>query len=122
MRITFVVDFERDVQRPVYGLLIRSVEGIFLYGTNSLLATGRHAEPASAGSRCVAMFEFRMMLNAGTYLVSLGVSDEEENGELVPLDRRYDALLIPVAHAREGGPGLTDLDARFELLQRAASA
>ena len=120
-RISFKVEFERDVERPVYGLLIKTLEGIYLYGTNSSLAkpNPRPERVANGDSRVVA-FTFPLMLNAGAYLISVGVSDEQDDGETVPMDRRYDSVLFTVSH-RYSGSGIMDMDAEFEVVATGAA-
>jgi homopolymeric O-antigen transport system ATP-binding protein len=118
LRVSFKVKFDRAVERPVYGILLKTIEGVFVYGTNSMLArssTG-YTGPAEAASVHVAAFSFPLMLNAGGYLLSLGISEELGTGELVPLDRRYDSVLFSVSHETPV-IGLVDLDAGFELSQ-----
>ncbi|MFZ5592643.1 MAG: ABC transporter ATP-binding protein [Bacillota bacterium] len=116
VRISFKVFFKKDVQRPVYGLLIKTIEGIYLYGTNCRLANpGSRSKPVCAGDVRIAAFEFPLMLNQGAYLISLGVSEEREQGEFVPLDRRYDSIIMTV-HNENAGTGLLDLKATFLLI------
>ena len=115
VRVSFKVEFERDVERPVYGLLIKTLEGIYLYGTNSRLARPNpRPESVGVGQSLVVAFTFPLMLNAGAFLVSVGVSDERDDGETVPLDRRYDSVLFTVSHLHSGS-GIMDMDARFEV-------
>jgi lipopolysaccharide transport system ATP-binding protein len=115
LRIAFKVHFEREIGRPVFGLLIKTYDGVYLYGTNSQLAK-RDGRPqhVSADEVQVAVFDFPLVLNAGAYLISVGVSEEQDQGELVPLDRRYDAILITVVN-ESAGSGLLDLGAVFHL-------
>jgi lipopolysaccharide transport system ATP-binding protein len=113
VNISYQVVFDRDVMRPVFGLLIKSHDGVFLYGTNSRLSeTEEESEPCQAGSMVVVNFEFPWHLNTGAHLVSLGVSEERGEGNLAPLDRRYDAILLNTANSRAGS-GIIDLGARF---------
>ncbi|MFO1305821.1 MAG: ABC transporter ATP-binding protein [Burkholderiales bacterium] len=93
LRIAMQVAFERDVESPVYGLLIKTHDGVFLYGTNSSIANGP-APGVRAGDVVACEFAIPSGLNSGSYLVSLGVSESAPGGELVPLDRRYDSLLL----------------------------
>ena len=112
--ISFKVSFERYVERPVFGLLLKTIDGVFVYGTNSQLA--RSVEPVRAvhaGTVHSVSFSFPLMANSGGYLLSVGISEELDSGELVPLDRRYDSILILVTHATPVA-GLVDFDAGFE--------
>jgi lipopolysaccharide transport system ATP-binding protein len=122
LRVSFKVKFARAVPRPVYGLLLKTIDGVFVYGTNSTLArsTG-YPEPVAAGSVHVASFTFPLMLNPGGYLLSVGISEELDTGELVPLDRRYDSVLFSVSHDNPTA-GLVDLHAKFELTHAGIAA
>jgi lipopolysaccharide transport system ATP-binding protein len=119
-KISFRVAFEREVSRPVFGLLIKSHDGVFLYGTNSRLSENdERASSCAAGSSVVANFEFPWQFNSGAHLISVGVSEERGESELAPLDRRYDAVLVQTTNHRTGS-GIVDLGARFVSTRRDA--
>ncbi|HEV8501171.1 MAG TPA: ABC transporter ATP-binding protein [Casimicrobiaceae bacterium] len=115
-RIVMRVDFERDVDEPVYGLLIRTHDGVFLFGTNSRIASKTPVPPARKGGRADVEFVLPANLNSGAFLLSLGVSEPDPAGELVPLDRRYDSILIRVVHDNPVW-GLVDLEARCRVVE-----
>lgn len=116
--ISFKVIFDRVVERPVFGLLIKSHDGVFLYGTNSRLSeSDEKASLYEAGSSVVVSFEFPWQFNTGAHLISVGVSEERGESELVPLDRRYDAILVQTTNHRTGS-GILDLGARFSSTRR----
>lgn len=110
--IKYRVFFERDVERPVFGLLIKSHEGLYLYGTNSALADGGFKQRVSQGNCIVASFELPWHFNEGTHLLSFGVSEQHGESELVPLDRRYDSVMVHTINERKGS-GMLDLGASF---------
>ena len=113
----FKVRFDSDFDEVVPGFLIKTIEGIFLYGTNSFLSTeGRVSVSARAGDVKVFKFSLPMMLNEGYYLVSFGISSGNPLQELVPLDRRYDSVMI---HVRRSQPfwGIVDMQGSFELCE-----
>lgn len=111
--ITFAVRFNVPVRNPVYGLLIKTVEGVFVYGTNSRIAGARVMEERrfDIGDVDQVAFSLRFRLARGNYLLSVGVS-EERGGELEPLDRRYDSILVSVHNPVEVW-GLADLGAGY---------
>lgn len=116
-RFELRVAFDEDVDSVVIGFLIKSLEGLFLYGTNSFLAGGSGQRiSARAGEVQVFSFAMPVRLNAGDYLVSFGVSSGDPEQELIPLDRRYDAVLLKVG-CEQPFWGLTDLSAVFEAEQ-----
>lgn len=114
-KLSYRVVFEREVVRPVFGLLVKSHDGVFLYGTNSHLSESdglKNIYPA--GSTAVANFEFPWQFNAGAHLISVGVSEARGEGDLLPLDRRYDAIMVTTDNPRQGS-GIVDLGAQFTL-------
>ncbi len=113
----FKVRFDADFESVVPGFLIKTLEGIFLYGTNSYIATqGRTYISARAGEVKVFRFSLPLALNEGSYLVSFGISAGDPLRQLVPLDRRYDSVLLNVGRALQFW-GIVDLQASFCCLQ-----
>jgi lipopolysaccharide transport system ATP-binding protein len=113
----FKVRFDRDFDEVVPGFLIKTLEGIFLYGTNSFISTqGRITVSAKAGEVKVFKFSLPLTLNGGCYLVSFGISSGNPLQELIPLDRRYDSVMI---HVGQEVPfwGIVDLEATFDLVK-----
>ncbi len=112
----FKVRFDADFNNVVPGFLIKTLEGIFLYGTNSFISSqGRENISASAGDVKVFRFSLPLTLNEGHYLVSFGVSSGNPLQELIPLDRRYDSVLIHVGRALQFW-GIVDMEASFHAL------
>ena len=108
----FKVRFDRDYTDLTPGFLIKTHDGIFLYGTNSFLAgEGKKTITAKAGQVMVFQFLLPVSLNAGHYLVSFGISSGPQE-LLEPLDRRYDSVLITVERS-VGFWGMVDLNAQF---------
>ena len=105
--------FLADVANPVYGLLVKTVEGVMVYGMNSRMDPVAAPEPARrTGEIVVFSFTFPAALAQGNYLLSIGVSSDPLAGDIVPLDRRYDVLLLKVLNRRPLW-GIADLNARF---------
>ena len=99
----------------VPGFLIKTLEGLCLYGTNSSLAScKREIISVLAGDIFVFRFSLSLALNEGDYLVSFGVSARGINEQFVPLERRYDSVIINVQQSREF-QGLINLDATFRI-------
>ena len=109
--------FHEAYESVVAGFLIKSLEGLFLYGINSFLAgAGGQRMSAQAGEVKVFKFSMPLRLNAGDYLVSFGVSSGDPRQELVPLDRRYDSVLLKVGCEKPFW-GIADLDSSFEVVR-----
>ena len=113
----FKVRFDRDFDEVVPGFLIKTMEGIFLYGTNSFVSSdGRVSVSGRAGDVNVFKFSLPMSLNEGYYLVSFGISSGNPLQELVPLDRRYDSVMVHVCRSMPFW-GITDMQASFEMCE-----
>lgn len=118
----FKVRFDADFDNVVPGLLIKTLEGIFLYGTNSFVSSqGRERITARAGDVKVFGFSLPLTLNEGHYLISFGVSAGDPLQELTPLDRRYDSVLLHVGRALQFW-GIVDLEASFSYMEPQAEA
>ena len=112
----FTVRFDSDFDQVVPGFLLKTLEGIFLYGTNSYLSSrGTAHHSAQAGSVQTYRFSMPMALNEGHYLVSFGISSGDPRQDLVPLDRRYDSVLIHVGRDVQFW-GIADLRATYQQL------
>lgn len=116
----FKILFEEDFDSIVPGMLIKTIEGIFLYGTNSFLSSeSERTLSVKAGEVMVCRFSFPVPLNEGHYLVSFGVSSGNPLGELVPLDRRYDSIILDVSRPMQFW-GIVDMNAKFAVAEKAA--
>lgn len=117
LRFAFRCIFKEDFDNVVPGLMIKTLDGIFVYGTNSLILNeGRQRISVRAGEDRVFEFSLSFALNAGDYLVSLGVAAGDSVESLMPLDRRYDSIII--TSTREVAfTGLVDLGADLVVYQ-----
>ncbi len=121
-KVMMKVHFERDFESVVPGFLLKTLEGVFLYGTNGFLASGGEvALSPRAGDVIVCSFTLPLSVNEGHYLVSLGISSGDPTGELVPLDRRYDSIMIDVSRPMQFW-GIVDLHAEFTLEGQSSDA
>jgi homopolymeric O-antigen transport system ATP-binding protein len=114
------VRFLDDVAMPVFGFSIKTIEGLMLTGCNSRdqgLGFGSRYRAVSAGEIVVCRFRFRPRIDSGNYLLSVGMS-EDHNGDLEPLDRRWDSVLIKVDRR---GPyfGMVNIGADCQLINAA---
>lgn len=107
--LTFSVHFFEDLFRPIFGITLKTKEGIFVCGTNSeLLAIEEIREHGHKGTSATISATFKCNLAQGDYFISLGVATR--NGEeIIPHDRRYDSIHIHVAPT-SSFYGLADLN------------
>lgn len=113
VEIYLKAQFDEDYESVVPGLLIKTLEGIFVYGTNSLISTfGTSQVCVRKNEVLVFKFSFPLLLNKGDYLISLGISSGLETETLTGLDRRYDSVILGVS-STASFPGLVDFQAEF---------
>lgn len=111
------IRFRDAVATPVFGFLIKNLGGLMLSGCNSRdagKAWGSRYRPVAAGETVICKFGFSPRFESGDYLMSLGVS-EDHSGELTPLDRRYDSILVKIEN-REANYGLVDIGAQCDFV------
>ncbi|ECI0413543.1 ABC transporter ATP-binding protein [Salmonella enterica subsp. salamae] len=105
--------FEHDFDCVVPGLLIKTLDGLFLYGTNSFVASeGCENISVSRGDVRVFKFSLPLDLNSSDYLLSFGISEGNPQTDMTPLDRRYDSIILHVTRNMDFW-GVIDLKATF---------
>lgn len=113
----FKVIVKDEVKNLVPGILIKTVDGMILYGSNSIVASyGKEMISAAIGEVKIFTFSLPLSLNEGDYLVSFGISEGSNLEDLIPLDRRYDSVLLHVLSSKKH-VGVIDLNASFEQAQ-----
>ena len=105
--------FERDVDNVIYGFLIKTVDGVNVYGTNSVKLEHDYHN-VRLGDVVDCEFSVPIMLNTGKYFISFGVTDGSNPTEDKPLDGRYDCIMIVVVH-HDPIWGRMDLGASFNI-------
>lgn len=112
----FKVRFDVDFESVVPGFLIKTLDGVFLYGTNSFVSSrGQSTISVRAGDIRMFRFSLPLNLNAGDHLVSFGISSGNPlMGDLLPLDRRYDSVMLKISRVVQFW-GLSDMQATFNI-------
>lgn len=114
LTIKIAVQFRRTIIRPVFGLTIKTKEGITVYGVNTVDNAPEHIDDiGNANTVAQISFEFVSRLAPGDYFVSLGVASMQA-GELVPHDRRYDSIHLQIEPSQKFH-GLADLSASIQI-------
>jgi lipopolysaccharide transport system ATP-binding protein len=101
------VHFLERVDNVVYGLTVKTVDGVTVYGTNTM----RKKLPGLIGEKDVSSvirFSFVPRLLSGDYFISIGVAVEDELGVSQAVDRRYDMIHLHVEGNRDAF-GIADL-------------
>jgi lipopolysaccharide transport system ATP-binding protein len=112
-----VVKFLESLRRPIFGITIKTKEGVAVYGTNTeLLEIEKFKSTGGAGEVVIVKIKFVCRLAPGDYFISLGVATSQGE-EITPHDRRYDSIhfqVLPVTTFF--GLVNTDLDITVEEL------
>lgn len=104
-----------SVDRLVFGLQIRTVDGLVAYSTNTFVSL-HFLTSITAGETRIVRFDLRCALLPGQYFLTLGVSRFEEGGEeVVAIDRRMDSVILTVFGDNNHTNGLADMEARISL-------
>lgn len=114
------IRFRDAVATPVFGFFMKNIKGLMLTGCNSRDAGdgfGARYRPVAVGETVVCCFRFNPKFESGNYLLSVGIA-EDHSGDLHPLDRRYDSVLVKV-ESRQPFFGLVNIGAQCELINTA---
>lgn len=110
--LKYRVLFKSSVRYPVFAFLIKTMEGISLYGTDTI-SLGEQAEVYEAGDSIEVLFRLENHLAAGTYFINCGVRDEYGENSIF-LHRRVDVAMFKVRQKTDvGQAGLVNLAAIF---------
>jgi len=107
IRIHMSACFLEPVAAPIYGLTVKTVDGVTVYGANSRLLK-KHCSSVAAGQIKRICYEVTLNLVAGDYFISLGIASDDSEHDNIPLDRRYDLIHLRVQDAGQGF-GIADL-------------
>lgn len=99
VKIVLCVYFQEPHHSLIYGVTVKTVEGVAVFGSNTELLNTRVVD-ASKGDTVRVEFEMNLMLIPGEYFFSIGIVSKENPPEELVLDRRYDLFRIYI----EGDP------------------
>ena len=107
------IRFFANMFRPIFGVTIKTKEGVTVYGSNSeALASPSFKDIGGSGTVVIVEASFACRLAAGDYFISLGVA-ERKGEEIIPHDRRYDSIYLQV-RTEPRFFGLADLDLKMQ--------
>ncbi|MGK5092973.1 ABC transporter ATP-binding protein [Deltaproteobacteria bacterium TL4] len=111
IQLYFKIKFHKAVTLPVYGVTLKTLGGVEIYGNNTLFEQiPVKAQPEEAVA--VIHVRFKMSVVAGDYFLNLGIAEKAESGEVIALDRRYDLIHLKVLQTSQCF-GLVDFEAKF---------
>lgn len=115
--LALTVVFHKSFSFPIYGLTIKTPDGVIVYGSNSRdFRGGPLKKPVEAGEMTKVVMVLNQNLGSGDYMMSVGVA-VDILGEIIPLDRRYDSIHIVVENPGCQSVGLADFGMAVELFQ-----
>ncbi|MGC2423993.1 MAG: ABC transporter ATP-binding protein [Nitrospirota bacterium] len=90
----FEVAFKDHVEFPIYGFIVKTKDGLTVYGLNTWHG-GVPVSPKAPGESVTVEFSLGMDVGAGDYFLSAGVA-ELAGEDVNPVDRRYDLAYLNV--------------------------
>ena len=110
--LALAIQFDQAVHRPILGVAVKNKEGVTVYATNSeMLDANDIPLLGEAGTTVRIDLNFTCVMGAGDYFISLGVASRD-GSEVIPHDRRYDAIHLHVLGSSFVGFSNLDLQMR----------
>lgn len=107
--------FHATLDRLVFGMRVRTVEGAVVYSSNTFVS-GSRLYSCDAGTSVVVEFDLRCSLLPRQYFVTVGVSRFDAKGvEILAVDRRSDSIVLTVLGGNTHAEGLADLEAKISV-------
>lgn len=107
--VCYLASFYEEIDGPVVAMLIKTLEGIALYGTDSK-SLGKPLSEVGPDTKHLVRFRMSCHLAAGTYFLNCGIRDRVDAGHF--LHRRVDSMMFKVTKEVDTGQaGLVNLGA-----------
>lgn len=111
--VCYTVTIHEEACRPVVAMLIKTLEGIALYGTDSV-SLAKPIPTGSFGKKLLVRFRMRCDLAEGVYFLNCGIRDGVDAATFY--HRRVDVLMFKVRKCDDfGQAGLVNLNAKLSL-------
>jgi hypothetical protein len=108
--------FCRNVDMPIIGFTVKTLEGVEIFGTNTFLM-GKKVKSASQGQICIYRFSFSLQVNPSDYFFNIGVAEADGTRGGAVLDiRRSIAHCVVTLNRERSFDGLLDLAPSFEIV------
>ena len=105
-------EFYKDVESPIITMTIKDFNGKEICGTNTSFLK-KYTGKCHKGEKYECEFKQKLRLSPGKYTLSISCTRINAQGELVPLNRNYDALIFEVM-SKKAFVGYYDLDSKVE--------
>jgi lipopolysaccharide transport system ATP-binding protein len=109
------VRFNEAVQKPIFAMMLKTVEGITLYGVDSALLKLK-AKYYAAGETVEVQFSLTNLLAQGVYYLNCGVRIKTINGDEF-LSRRVDSAILRITAGPSStvATGLVEMGAKLNI-------
>jgi lipopolysaccharide transport system ATP-binding protein len=118
LQIYMKILFRQEFQWPVYGVSIKSVEGVKVYGTNTWLDK-IDVLPTSGGEVVNFCCQVKVSLTGGDFFLTLAIANRV-NHQNVLADHRADLIHIRVQPDKDGRDGIVEMDSKSEIISQTA--
>ncbi len=106
---------KQRIERPMFGLAVKTVDGVMVFGMNTRLLDVELA-PADAGEIVIGKLTVTLDVHWGDYFLDLGIA-EKEPAEDVPIDIRCGMIYV-VVQEKQRFDGFAGLACSFEPVAR----
>ena len=112
VHIKLKVQFNKKVENPFVSVTIKNFQGKEMCGNNTNFM-GIETGICESGEEYIFDFEQKLRLAPGKYTLSISCNRFDENGELIIMNRNYDALIFEVTSQKKM-VGCFDMEPRVE--------
>lgn len=105
-------EFFEDVECPIFTMTIKDFNGKEICGTNTSFLK-KYTGKCQKGEKFICSFKQKLRLAPGKYTLSISCTKINAKGELVPLNRNYDAIIFEVM-SKKSFVGYFDLDSEVD--------
>ncbi len=108
--------FHQDVDHLICGVVLKTLDGMVIFEYNTRLV-GLKLDARKPGDILIVKFSFPVRLNANSYFISVGCSEDlRDTGRDVAIDRRMDSIILSVSHPLNFS-GIIDSGIQFDVVQ-----
>jgi len=116
IKIYIKIVFRQPFQFPVYGFIIKTIDGIKIFGTNTWLDKF-DTPPVSEDEVVIFCYQIKVSLTGGDFFVTLAIANRVEN-QFVLADHRTDIIHIRVKLGKEGDNGFIEMDTKNQIISK----
>lgn len=116
-KVSFYVDVLTPIEEVQAGILIRTVEGVNVFGTSTLYYN-KNITSVFAGDSLRFDFDIELNLCEGSYFITLSIAKAISYGDMSYLDRKTDVIIIKVYQHRILASGIAMLDTTVDATKK----